>query len=80
MNPGERKWGQEPFINQSLKRYVKWTEKHQGERRERHLGEQMPSVIYEVRPKQFHNSLKEADELRVTTTEMKSKDDFLRGE
>lgn len=56
-----------------LKRYVKWTEKHQGERRERHLDEQMPSVIYEVRPKQCHNSLKEE-------AGMKSKDDFLRGE
>lgn len=52
---------------------LSWTEKHQGERRERHLGEQMPSVIYEVRPKQCHNSLKEA-------AGMKSKDDFLRGE
>lgn len=59
---------------------LSWTEKDQGERRERHLDEQMPSVIYEVRPKQFHNILKEADEFRVTTAGMKSKDDFLRGE
>lgn len=55
---------------------LSWTEKHQGERRERHLDEQRPSVIYEVRPKQFHNILKEADELRVTTAGMKSKGDF----
>lgn len=40
----------------------------------------MPSVIYEVKPKQFRNIFNEADELRVITEGMKSKDDFLRGE
>lgn len=39
----------------------------------------MPLVTDEVRPKQFHNILNEADKLRVTTGGMKSKDGFLTG-
>lgn len=33
----------------------------------------MPLVTYEVRPKQFHNILNEADELRITTAGVKAK-------
>lgn len=86
MNPGKRKWRHGPFKIRFWRDRLNLTPKNRG--REREKGDSapasetvwklVPSVIYEVRPKPFHNILNEADELRVTTSGMKSEDGFLR--